>query len=188
MSHSRRHGHQGASSPDTQLGQQNAEHLLQIAAARRRDGEGPSVAHARDPAQSKEPLGERGADRAGEVGPPLAPVDARATENPAALTGLFDIDAEVAQEGFARRGERAAVVAELDMVARAQRIGEPHLAGAVGAALAQRLFALRWIARVRDGRALAVTPAGRRNLEQTFGVLLPELRVSGTRPLVAVPA
>ena len=64
----------------------------------------------------------------------------------------------------------------------------PHLAGAVGAALAQRLFALRWIARMRDGRALAVTPTGRHNLEQTFGVLLPELRVRGTRPLVTVPA
>jgi len=64
----------------------------------------------------------------------------------------------------------------------------PHLAGAVGAALAQRLFALHWIARVRDGRALAVTPTGRRNLEQMFGVLLPDPRVRGTRPLVAVPA
>jgi DNA-binding transcriptional ArsR family regulator len=64
----------------------------------------------------------------------------------------------------------------------------PHLAGAVGAALAQRLFALRWIARVRDGRTLVVTPAGRRNLEQTFGVLLPELQIRRARPLVAVPA
>jgi DNA-binding transcriptional ArsR family regulator len=64
----------------------------------------------------------------------------------------------------------------------------PHLAGAVGAALAQRLLALRWIARVRDGRALVITPAGRRNLEQTFGILLPELQVRGARPLVAVSA
>jgi DNA-binding transcriptional ArsR family regulator len=64
----------------------------------------------------------------------------------------------------------------------------PHLAGAVGAALARRLLALRWIARVRDGRTLVITPAGRRNLEQTFGVLLPELHIRRARPLVAVPA
>jgi DNA-binding transcriptional ArsR family regulator len=64
----------------------------------------------------------------------------------------------------------------------------PHLAGAVGAALAQRLFALRWIARVRDGRTLFITPMGRRNLEQTFGVQLPEHSIAAPRPLVAVPA
>jgi DNA-binding transcriptional ArsR family regulator len=64
----------------------------------------------------------------------------------------------------------------------------PHLAGAVGAALAGRLFALGWIARVRDGRTLVVTPAGRRNLEQTFGVLLPEHHIPAPRSLVAVPA
>jgi DNA-binding transcriptional ArsR family regulator len=64
----------------------------------------------------------------------------------------------------------------------------PHLAGAVGAALAQRLLALRWIARVRDGRTLVITPAGCRNLEQTFGVLLPHLQIRSARPLVAVPA
>jgi DNA-binding transcriptional ArsR family regulator len=62
----------------------------------------------------------------------------------------------------------------------------PHLAGAVGAALAQRLLALGWIVRVRDGRTLVITPMVRRNLERTFGVLLREIR--GARPLVAVPA
>jgi DNA-binding transcriptional ArsR family regulator len=64
----------------------------------------------------------------------------------------------------------------------------PHLAGAVGAALAQRLFALRWIARVRDGRTLVITPMGRSNLEQTFGVQLPEHSIAAARPLVAVQA
>jgi DNA-binding transcriptional ArsR family regulator len=62
----------------------------------------------------------------------------------------------------------------------------PHLAGAVGAALAKRLFALGWITRVRDGRALLITPLGRRNLQQTFSVQLPERTV--VRPLAAVPA
>jgi ribosomal protein S19E (S16A) len=64
----------------------------------------------------------------------------------------------------------------------------PHLAGAVGAALAGRLFALGWIARVRDGRTLLVTQAGRRHLEQIFDVRLPAPQIRGVRPRVAVPA
>jgi DNA-binding transcriptional ArsR family regulator len=64
----------------------------------------------------------------------------------------------------------------------------PHLAGAVGAALAARLLALGWVARVRDGRTLVITPIGRRNRERTFGVVLPDQRETVARPLVAVPA
>jgi DNA-binding transcriptional ArsR family regulator len=48
----------------------------------------------------------------------------------------------------------------------------PHLAGALGAALARRLFALGWIERVRDSRALTVSPAGREGLRRTFGLSL----------------
>ena len=47
-----------------------------------------------------------------------------------------------------------------------------HVAGAVGASLAQHLIECRWVERVRDGRALRVTPAGRRGLEDTFGLTL----------------
>jgi DNA-binding transcriptional ArsR family regulator len=47
-----------------------------------------------------------------------------------------------------------------------------HLAGAVGSALAQRLMELRWIARKRDGRALAITPVGWSKIERTFGCSL----------------
>ena len=62
-----------------------------------------------------------------------------------------------------------------------------HLAGAVGAALANRLMELRWIARKRDTRALAITPIGWSNIERTFGCSLhdhtvqerPALRVVG---------
>jgi hypothetical protein len=32
----------------------------------------------------------------------------------------------------------------------------PHIGGAVGAALASRCFALKWIERVRDSRALTI--------------------------------
>jgi DNA-binding transcriptional ArsR family regulator len=48
----------------------------------------------------------------------------------------------------------------------------PHLAGAVGAALASRLLALGWIERVRDTRALRVTRAGHTGLRDIFGLAL----------------
>ena len=54
----------------------------------------------------------------------------------------------------------------------------PHLAGAVGAALAKRLLALRWITRVRDSRALTVTPIGRMRLEETFGLATAQERAA----------
>ena len=62
-----------------------------------------------------------------------------------------------------------------------------HLAGAVGAALANRLMELRWIARKRDTRALSITPIGWSNIERTFACSLhdhtvqerPALRVVG---------
>jgi hypothetical protein len=41
---------------------------------------------------------------------------------------------------------------------------------------------------VRDGRTLVITPAGRRNLAQTFGVLLPEPHIKAARTMVAAPA
>jgi DNA-binding transcriptional ArsR family regulator len=48
----------------------------------------------------------------------------------------------------------------------------PHLAGAVGAALATRCFELGWIARVRDTRAVTIPPKGRRGFADTFGIAL----------------
>jgi DNA-binding transcriptional ArsR family regulator len=48
----------------------------------------------------------------------------------------------------------------------------PHIGGAVGAALAGWLFDLKWIERMRDSRALMITPAGRRGLQETFAVSL----------------
>jgi len=47
---------------------------------------------------------------------------------------------------------------------------KPHIGGAVGAALAIRCFELKWIERMRDGRALTITPAGRRGLMETFAL------------------
>ena len=46
----------------------------------------------------------------------------------------------------------------------------PHLAGAVGAALAGRCFALGWVVRERDSRAVGISQAGEAGLAASFGV------------------
>jgi DNA-binding transcriptional ArsR family regulator len=48
----------------------------------------------------------------------------------------------------------------------------PHLAGRLGAALCRRCGELGWIERVRDSRAVAVTPAGLRGFSEVFGLSL----------------
>jgi DNA-binding transcriptional ArsR family regulator len=45
-----------------------------------------------------------------------------------------------------------------------------HIGGAVGAALAKRCFDLKWIERIGDSRALAITPIGRRGLLEQFSL------------------
>ena len=66
------------------------------------------------------------------------------------------------------RGHRAFCRPCLDWSER-----RPHLAGAVGAALATRCFELGWVARVRDTRALQISAQGRRGLAETFAIALP---------------
>ncbi len=61
----------------------------------------------------------------------------------------------------------------------------PHLAGAVGAAIARRLTELRWIARQRDGRALTITPIGWNAIERAFGCSLHDHTVQA-RPALRV--
>jgi len=48
----------------------------------------------------------------------------------------------------------------------------PHLAGALGAALASRFFDLGWVARTRDSRALQISGEGERGFAEIFGVRL----------------
>ena len=48
----------------------------------------------------------------------------------------------------------------------------PHIAGAVGAAILARALEHNWVRRVRDSRALDVTPPGREGFFATFGVRL----------------
>jgi len=61
----------------------------------------------------------------------------------------------------------------------------PHLAGALGAGLARRLFALHCIERKRDTRALVVTPTGERGLRDAFGIAWDAIP-SATEPMRAV--
>jgi DNA-binding transcriptional ArsR family regulator len=48
----------------------------------------------------------------------------------------------------------------------------PHLAGAIGAALARRCFELGWVEHAREGRALAITPKGRQGLSDLFDLTI----------------
>jgi DNA-binding transcriptional ArsR family regulator len=48
----------------------------------------------------------------------------------------------------------------------------PHLAGALGDALATALIGRRWIRRERDSRVISLTPSGRRGLRETLGIEL----------------
>ncbi|SDR92439.1 winged helix-turn-helix domain-containing protein [Actinopolymorpha singaporensis] len=69
------------------------------------------------------------------------------------------------------RGRRPLVRDCLDWTER-----RSHLAGAVGAALTERLFALEWLTRVGSGRGVRVTEAGKDGLRTTFGMApLPEV-------------
>jgi DNA-binding transcriptional ArsR family regulator len=46
----------------------------------------------------------------------------------------------------------------------------PHIAGALGAAMTRRYFDLGWMARMKRGHAVLVTPLGRRRFRETFGI------------------
>jgi DNA-binding transcriptional ArsR family regulator len=48
----------------------------------------------------------------------------------------------------------------------------PHLGGALGAAFLGTSLTKRWVRRVDDSRALAITPLGRREFKARFGVVL----------------
>jgi DNA-binding transcriptional ArsR family regulator len=64
-----------------------------------------------------------------------------------------------------RRGRRCFCRPCLDWSER-----RPHIAGTLGQGLAQRCFDLGWIERVRDSRAVAITPRGYDGLKQVFGI------------------
>jgi DNA-binding transcriptional ArsR family regulator len=82
------------------------------------------------------------------------------------LAFLAELGVDVAQ---ARRQRRAFARQCLDWTER-----RLHLAGSLGAALASRCFELGWVARQDEGRALRITPAGRKGFKARFGVELTE--------------
>ncbi len=57
----------------------------------------------------------------------------------------------------------------------------PHIAGAVGAALAKRCFDLGWTERMKYSGAVIVTASGRRGFLETFGIGMPDETGNGTR-------
>ncbi|HEY3629440.1 MAG TPA: winged helix-turn-helix domain-containing protein [Jatrophihabitantaceae bacterium] len=63
----------------------------------------------------------------------------------------------------ARAGRRPFVRSCLDWTER-----RPHLAGAIGAALCRRCFDAQWVERIGSGRAVRLTPTGRRVLSASL--------------------
>ncbi|MBV9569438.1 MAG: transcriptional regulator, partial [Hyphomicrobiales bacterium] len=48
----------------------------------------------------------------------------------------------------------------------------PHIAGALGAVIAERAFELGWIERVSDSFALSITACGKQGFAKVFDVTL----------------
>lgn len=55
-----------------------------------------------------------------------------------------------------------------------------HIGGAVGAALLSRFLEMKWLARMRDTRAVRLTHAGERGFEDVFGIRCAALRARHT--------
>jgi DNA-binding transcriptional ArsR family regulator len=80
-----------------------------------------------------------------------------------AVLGSLGVDVAAVEPGRRRFAYEC-----LDATERA-----PHLAGALGDALAGALLERRWVEREPPGRAVRVTAAGRRELRRTLGVAVP---------------
>jgi DNA-binding transcriptional ArsR family regulator len=89
------------------------------------------------------------------------------TETGMALLARIGIDIEPLAGRRGRRSGRLLCRACLDWSER-----RPHLAGMVGAALCTHSLAQGWIRRVPAGRAVMVTPEGRRAYRAAFGISL----------------
>ena len=96
----------------------------------------------------------------------LAPEGENFRVTPAGERFLARLDIDV---GTARRARRAFACQCLDWSER-----RPHLAGALGAALAASCFARGWVVRATGTRGVVLTRAGRRALTETFGLILPD--------------
>jgi DNA-binding transcriptional ArsR family regulator len=93
------------------------------------------------------------------------------------LITLLGDQFELAEQGVSWFGELGIDVPRLQAGRRSFARGcldwserRPHLAGAIGAALAARLLELDWIERAPQGRAVRPTPAGRAHLRTMLGI------------------
>jgi DNA-binding transcriptional ArsR family regulator len=86
-------------------------------------------------------------------------VDYRLTDRGAETLAAFGVDVDAAASG-----RRPFIAYCVDWSEQRH-----HLAGALGAAIHQRLLARRWIAPAPRGRAVRLTPAGANGLSATFG-------------------
>jgi DNA-binding transcriptional ArsR family regulator len=94
--------------------------------------------------------------------------------------GHVELDGEGGRVTAAGAGFLAGFGLELETLAAGRRCfcrpcldwseRRPHLAGALGRALAERCLQLGWIRRVKDSRAVAVTPAGRQGFVDRLGL------------------
>jgi len=94
----------------------------------------------------------------------IAPDDEqyRVTKKGAAWFAEFGIDLDQA-----RRSRRVFAKQCLDWTER-----QPHLAGALGAAILNRLFEQKWIARIKGDRSVRIAPRGKEMFLQTFEIRL----------------
>jgi DNA-binding transcriptional ArsR family regulator len=100
-------------------------------------------------------LGERLLD---ETGP--APAEARLTADAVSLLGQLGVDLQALEAG-----RRTLCRACLDWSER-----RPHVAGAVGAAILDRMKALGWVKPRPSGRTLILTATGERGFDELFGI------------------
>ena len=77
-----------------------------------------------DPAQRKAAPGQGRADRAAEMRPPLAPVEARPAEAAALAGGIGEVETEFVEKPGPGCGDRAAIGIEQDMTARGEMVGQ----------------------------------------------------------------
>jgi DNA-binding transcriptional ArsR family regulator len=90
----------------------------------------------------------------------------------------WDVDYQLTARGEARLGDELGI--DLDALRAGRRRlvrycvdwseQRHHLAGALGAAIADRMLELGWIRRLDGHRAVQVTPAGRDSLESSFAL------------------
>lgn len=151
---------------------------------------GPDVAHAIEALQRIAPRGEVRSLRSAKSAQALSYarfcydhlagrlaielVDAMATRG---LIVLTQDGFELTEQGVSVLGKLGIDVAPLRAARRSFARAcldwserRPHIAGALGAALAARLLELGWIERMPKGRAVTVSRAGRERLGLAFGV------------------